>query len=83
MVHTGDYLVAAYNENGRRVGQSHPKAKLSDEQIDKIREDHEERGMTAGQLAIKYGSTKKTIEPILSYKVRCQTPANYRRIKVK
>lgn len=58
------------NHTGPRVGESHPRAKLSDEKVREMRHDHEKNGMTWGQLACKYNTSYWTVRDIVSYITR-------------
>ncbi len=44
---------AVVNEHGRRIGKSHSRARLTDREIDLIRELHE-KGLSYGQIAEKF-----------------------------
>ena len=62
------------NENGRRIGESHQAARLTDEQVDRIRDLHEDHGLSYLQLAKMYYVSKQTIASICQYQRRAQTP---------
>ena len=44
---------AVVNEHARGIGKSHPRARLTDREIDLIRELHE-KGLSYGQIAEKF-----------------------------
>lgn len=73
--------IFSVNERGLRIGQDHPRAKLSDAQVDEIRDlrerDHAPWSISA--LARRFGVTRNTIWRIVTYRTRAQTPAGYRR----
>jgi hypothetical protein len=82
------------NEKGRRIGQSHPRAKLNDHEIDLIRELYDDlraEGKTnrgaAKLIAAKFeGADGKTIHPRTVQKYvyceqRAQTAAKAKRVK--
>lgn len=56
--------------SGHRVGQSHQKARLSDEQVRQMRHDRERHGMSYQQLADKYGCGVSTARDITRYWTR-------------
>lgn len=58
------------NHTGHRVGESHHRAKLSDEKVREMRHDHEKNGMTWKQLAYKYSTSYWTVRDIVSYITR-------------
>lgn len=73
--------VVAVNENGARIGEDHPRAKLTDEQVDRIRDLREDYEMTYDQLAAMYSVPKTTIASICQYARRAQTPFGWRTLK--
>ena len=72
--------VIGLNDVGRVVGEGHYKAKLSDEEVEKIRDLREHHGFTYGMIARRFGASKDTIVAICSYRRRCTTPARFKRI---
>tara|TARA_R110000868_G_scaffold135294_1_gene347791 strand:- start:1087 stop:1350 length:264 start_codon:yes stop_codon:yes gene_type:complete len=70
----------AINEKGRRVGENHHRANLSDEQVDRIRDLHEDHQLSYQQLAKMYNVSKQTIASICQYARRAQTPFGFREI---
>lgn len=76
------YRMVAVNENGCRVGETHHRAKLTDHDVDLIRELHEEHGLSYSQLAEKFGCSKSTIRDYCQYRRRCQFPEKWRRVRV-
>ena len=75
--------IVAVNENGRRIGQTHHRAKATDKEIDLIRELHEEHRWGYGRLSKKFNLSKRTIRDICSYKKRAQFISNFKTIFVK
>lgn len=65
------------NERGYRVGETHPIAKLTDVQVDQIRELAEE-GASYRQLAEAFGVSKSLIAAICRYEVRVQWPVRWK-----
>lgn len=74
-------LVVTYNERGNRIGESNPRAKLTDHEVDLIREMREERcpdgsyRYSLGFLALRFKIPKSTVQDICSGRRRAQTPA--------
>lgn len=62
------------NERRYRIGESHHRAKLTDEQVDQMRELHEEQGIGYRTLAKQFNVSKRTVRDIVQYKTRAQTP---------
>jgi len=74
--------VYAVNEHGRRIGEAHQHARLTDEQVDRIRDLHEEHGLSYLQLAKMYYVSKQTIASICQYQRRAQTPFGFKTLIV-
>lgn len=79
----------AVNERGRRIGESHPRAKLTDHEVDLIRELHEgEKGpdgkvtrLGYKRIAAKFEISKRAVRDIISCRRRAQIPARLKRLK--
>lgn len=74
------------NDQGRRIGESHPRGKFTDKEIDMIRELADE-GLTYRQIAAKFDEpgraiARETVKSIVLCRRRGQTPARAKRIKV-
>lgn len=63
------------NESGRRVGQAHPKAKLTDREIDLIRELFEDEGLSVPEIVAKFEGAvgRAHVHRIVKYQQRAQT----------
>ena len=68
--------VIALNESGRRIGEGHPLARLSDAEVDLIHE-LREAGMSYGELAARFGVSKSCIAHILTGRRRGEVPATW------
>lgn len=71
------------NARGRRIGEDHHRAKLSNADIDLILELRDE-GMSLGAIARKMdhvpgGIGKSTVRDICTGRIRAQLPADYKR----
>lgn len=66
------------SESGSRCGETHHRAKLTDHDVDLIRELHEEHGLSYGVLAVKFEVSKSTIRDLCRYRRRTEI-ALYRR----
>ena len=73
--------IVAVNENGHRIGEDHPKSKLTNEQVDRIRDLREYHDMSYEQLAAMYQVPKTTIASICQYMRRAQTPFGWKRLQ--
>lgn len=76
------------NEKGYRIGEDHPQAKLSDADVELIRELHFEHGLSYGEIARKWDEgevtiTKQTVYLICTYQIRAQVAAAWKRKPVK
>lgn len=76
--------VVGVNEKGRRVGEDHQRAKLSDHDVDLIRELHEPSDESTplgyGAIAKKFACAKATIRDICKARRRWQVPSRYKTI---
>lgn len=70
MVQIGEY--------GKRVGESHGRAKLSDHEIDLVRQLKEE-GMPAGEIAAKMEISRRYVYKLVNYERRASIVAEWRR----
>ncbi|WP_288076436.1 hypothetical protein [Pseudomonas sp.] len=73
--------IVAINEKGNRIGQNHPRARFTDDQVDRIRDLHEDHGMTYDQLSALFQCHKQTIASICQYRTRAQTPFGWKELK--
>jgi len=71
----------AVNERGLRIGEDHPRAELTDAEVERIRELHEE-GMSYAVLAEKFEQTKGAIAKICRYERRGQFVAGFRGVPI-
>lgn len=62
------------NDRRYRIGETHHRAKLTDEQVDRMRELHEEQGVGYRTLAKMFDVSKSTARDICTYRIRAQTP---------
>ena len=59
------------NEDGRRIGESHPRAKLSDNDVDDIR-DMFDRGVSTHQIAARFQLHERYVRKLCDFKARNQ-----------
>ena len=74
-------MIVGLNENGRRIGESHPKCNLTDHEVDLIRELYED-GMSISEIARKFEITKSYTHDIVHYAKRCQTISRFKEIEI-
>lgn len=67
------------NEQGRRVGESHKDAKISDHEVELIRVLHEVERWGYRRLAKWSGLGKTTVRKICNYQIRVQKPFKFKR----
>lgn len=78
------------NEKGRRIGETHPRAKLTDHEIDLIRDLAEDtvdpdtgavvlRGLSMEQIAAKFEVTKGYVSKVVNCQLRAQVAARAKR----
>ena len=71
------------NESGCVVGESHHKARLTQNDVDNIRELREEYGLEYKQIAEKFEVGTTTIFDICAYKTWVDVPVRWVRVKDK
>jgi hypothetical protein len=81
------YKLVFVNENGKRIGQDHHRAKLTDSDIELVFY-LREAGLSYRQIANKFddipgGIGKSTIRDILTGRKRAQVPAAVKRVMVR
>ena len=74
-------LTVTINANGLRVGEDHQNAKLTDAEVDRIRELHE-AGNGYRRLAKMFEVSKTTIRLIVKCERRAQCAIGYREVHV-
>lgn len=74
--------MVAINERGRVVGEDHPRAVLSNHDVDLVFALREE-GLSLGQIARAMEVCKSTVQKILEGSRRGQIVAGYRRVPLK
>jgi hypothetical protein len=72
----------AYNDEGRRIGEGHPRATILDCVVNRIRELHDE-GVTYKELSIRFEISIYTVGKICRYERRDQAPHRYAKIPAK
>lgn len=75
---TSRKVYVAVDENGQRIGETHHNAKLTDQEVEQIRDLHELAGWTYDELASAYGAPKITIAKICTYQRRANTIARWK-----
>jgi DNA invertase Pin-like site-specific DNA recombinase len=76
-------VVVAVNERGRRIGETHHNAVVSDVLVDQIRERHEDDGLGYRRIAQELHVALTTVRKICTYQRRAQTPERWKTIKVR
>lgn len=71
-------VFVAVDELGLRIGETHPNAKLTDAEVDQIRDLREIARWGYSDLAAAYGVPKSTIHMICTYKRRASTIARWK-----
>ena len=73
--------LVAVNEIGLRIGEDHPRAKLTDAEVELVRRLYE-GGMRYSELAEKFECSKWSIGRICRYERRAQTVAAFKVLEV-
>lgn len=74
-------ILIAYNEQGWRVGETHHRATISDEMVEKIRDLREYRFWTYKEIATRFNISPNTVKKICCYEVRSQRPQRWKRVR--
>ncbi len=69
------------DERGHRCAESHHRAKLSDHDVDLIRELQEKHGLSLREIAEKFGCGKSTVRDMVKYRRRTAYPVRWVRVK--
>ncbi len=72
----------ALNENGRRIGESHPRAKLLDHEVDQVLA-LLEAGLSYAEVALKFDVSKSCVAHIATGRRRGQAVERTVRVSVK
>lgn len=78
LVTTNDRWVGV-SERGKRCGEWHGRAKLTQEQVDQMRELREEHHVSLDKLAMHFGISIRTVRDIVSYRIWATCPARFKR----
>ena len=70
------------NDRGLLIGEGHHRAKLTDHEVDLIRELHEVHGVGYRVLARKFEVSRATIQSICNYRRRAQIAVGYKRVEL-
>lgn len=74
--------LVAVNERGHPIGEFHHNARLSDAQVDRIRELHEDEGLGYKRIAKLLGISRNTVHGICVYKRRAESIAGWKKLSV-
>lgn len=77
------HKLVAVNDDGLLIGEDHPRAKLTDAQVDEMRDLHEDHGWGMRRLARRFNCALSTAHAICTYQSRAQRPAGWKRIGAK
>lgn len=73
----------AINESGRRIGEGHHRAKLTDHEVTLVITLHFIEKWSYDRIRIKFDVSKSLIGQICRGERRCQTPAGYKVVHLK
>lgn len=71
--------LVAFNEDGQRIGESHPRAVLTDHDIDLLFALWDEGGWSYARIAAKFEISKSHAWDILNFRKRVQVAASWKR----
>ncbi|MGV8955308.1 MAG: hypothetical protein ACOH2M_29700 [Cypionkella sp.] len=71
--------LVAVNAHGLRIGEDHPRAKLTDGEVELVRQLNE-GGMGYGTIALKFEVSKSAVAWICRYERRGQTVAKWKKV---
>lgn len=72
----------ATNDRGMPIGKFHHNCKHTDEEIDQIRELHEDRGLSYLRIAKMLGLSKSFVSCVCQYKRRATTYEHWKNVVV-
>lgn len=75
-------VTVACNDANLRIGQDHQNAKLTDREVDTIRDLYERGDATITALGQMFEVSKGTIHDIVNYRRRAQMATHFRTINV-
>jgi len=75
--------VVAVNERGRRIGETHHNALISDALVDEMRGRHEDDGLGYRKIAREFSVALTTVRKICTYERRAQTAERWKTIRVR
>lgn len=70
--------LVAVDDQGRRIGEDHPAARLTDEEVELMRVLREEHGWGWRRLAAKFEVSTQTVRRICRYERRATPAARYK-----
>lgn len=70
------------NEDGMRIGEYHPRAKLTDREVEKIRHFREIEKMTYQQIAQIFEINRWAVGKICRYQLRNQFAVRFKKVVV-
>jgi len=77
------YIIVRLNDKNRRIGQGHHRARLSDADVDLMRDLHELNGKPYRELAGQFRVSFWTVRAICQYRRRAQTVVMVKAVMVK
>lgn len=75
------YRIVAIGESGSRVGEDKYGAKLTNADVELVRELHSLHGKSYGWLAKCFGVSRSLIAQICRYQKRATLPVDWRRVR--
>lgn len=72
-------VILAFNDQGRRIGETHHNARIPDATVDLIRELHEDHGYRFLDIADGLELSFSTVAKICNYARRADTPSRWKR----
>ena len=75
-------VVVAVNEFGRRIGETHHNAHISDSVVAQIRARHEDDGRGYLEISQEFGIALTTVRKICTYERRAQTAERWKTIRM-
>jgi hypothetical protein len=75
--------VVAVNERGRRIGETHHNALISDALVDEMRGRHEDDGLGYRKISREFNVALTTVRKICTYERRAQTAERWKTIRVR
>ena len=75
-------VIIAFNENGRRIGETHHNCRIPQAVVDQMRDLHEDQNVSYKELSKMFNLSLCVVAKICRYERRAQTPDRWKRVVI-